>query len=244
MITLLTCTGGRPDAWALCQKYIARQTLREPTQWVVVYDTEEVPVLLNLPPHIKVEMYKGPKPWRQGINTQRPNMDEALKYVKGDVIFTIEDDDCYAPNYIEMMIFFLQKFDVVGQANSRYYNIKERQYKEWNNYRHCSLNETALKKSKLDLLDRAVNSGNMYFDIALWEIVRNEKHSHLIFSHLGLVTGMKGLPGKAGIGGGHHDLKEQGFKADSLFEKLREWVGPDSAKEYAALAQKGAQVKP
>lgn len=162
-------------------------------------------------------------------------MDEAIKFVKGDYVFVIEDDDCYLPNYIETMLFFLQKFDIVGQGNSRYYNLKVRSWKEWRNHDHTSLCETAIKRCKLELLDRAVNVGQTFFDMALWEIINNEKiHSNLLFNHLGLVCGMKGLPGKIGIGGGHHQL-DASWTKDPFFEKLKSWVGFEYAKVYMGI---------
>lgn len=239
LVTLITPTGGRPDAWILCQKYIAAQTYKGPIQWIIVNDCPDMPLPqsgdIEKAKYIKQEIYIADKLWREGINTQRTNMDQALKYVKGDFVFTIEDDDCYMPNYIETMLFFLQRFDVVGQANSRYYNIKDRAWKEWRNYTHTSLCETALRRDKLDLLDRAINSGQLFFDVILWQIIINERHSHLLFDHIGLICGMKGLPGKRGIGGGH--FPDKTFTRDPFFEKLKAWVGPEYAKCYIDLVQ-------
>lgn len=240
LVTLITCTGFRPEAWALCQHYMVAQTYKGPIQWIVVDDCPDNPSLSSdeilKSKNIKQEFYFGPKVWRDGINTQRPNMDEAVKHVKGDFVFTIEDDDCYLPHYLDTMLFFLSRFDIVGQANSRYYNVKERMYKEWGNYIHTSLCETAFKAKKLDLLDRAINSGQLFFDMMLWQIVLNEKHSHLLFRHIGLICGIKGLPGKRGIGGGH--FPDQTFTRDPFYEKLKEWVGPEYAKPYMQMVFK------
>lgn len=246
LITLITPTGGRPEAFALCQKYVARQTYKGPIQWIVVNDCPDQPIVqssfLDAAKHVKQEVYIADKTWKRTlnneeytINTQRYNMEQAIKYVKGDFVFTIEDDDWYAPNFLEAMLYLLQKYDVVGQGNSHYYNIKERKYKEWKNYHHTSLNETGIKASKTKLLDRAVNSGNLFFDIALWEIVFNEGHNHIIFDWLRYVVGMKGLPGKFGIGGGH--TPDPTFKDDKFFDVLRSWVGVADTTEYVKIAQ-------
>jgi len=239
LVTLITCTGWRPAAWALCQKFIARQTFKGPIQWVVVYDEPGIepqssPDILKCK-NIKQEFHPSVKDWRPGINTQHFNMDEALKHVKGDYIFVVEDDDWYAPNYLETFMYLLQRFDIVGQADSKYYNIKERSWRKWGNNKHTSLCETGLKRSKLDLLDRAVNSGDLFFDMQLWNIVHGEKHSNLIFQHIGLVVGMKGLPGRVGIGGGHHQT--DGFTRDPRFDVLKEWIGLEDTQEYVKIAQ-------
>lgn len=239
LVTLITCTGGRDLAFALCQHYVARQTYKDAIQWIVVNDTEtplQIIDEIQKEKRISVEIYQGPKLYRPGINTQHFNMDEAIKHVKGDYIFTFEDDDMYAPDYIETQLFLLQHFDIVGECHSRYYNVKERIYKDWTNYAQASLNETAMRKSKLDLLDRAVNSGQLFFDMMLWSIVRNEKHKFLLYDNIGLVVGIKGMPGKVGIGSGHtmqHDVG--GYTKDPFFEKLREWCGLEYAKPYMSI---------
>lgn len=240
LVTLLTCTGGRPEAFNLCQKYMARQSYTGEIQWIVVTDFPNEPIqpsaLVEARKNIKMEVYFGPRRWEQGINTQRYNMEEAIKHVRGDYILTVEDDDRYSIDYLDLMVFLLQKFDIVGEANSHYYNIKERKFKEWRNYQHTSLNETGLRANKIKLLDRAVNSGQLFFDMVLWQIIFAENHSHLIFDWNGYVVGMKGLPGKGGIGGGH--FPDATFKDDRLFEVLRAWVGLEDAKEYISIAQK------
>lgn len=234
-VTIITCTGARPDAFALCEKYVARQTYKGPLQWIVVDDFPRVPTKCTM----GQEVYQGPKEWREGINTQHFNMDEALKHVKGDYIFTFEDDDWYAPDYIETMLYFLQKFPIVGQSHSRYYALKDRMWHDWGNTMQCSLNETAMRTAEmLTIYEEAVNSGNLFFDIALWQKVRLLNIPFLAFQHIGLVCGMKQLPGKGGIGSGHRRDSELAskFKPDPGFNKLKEWVGLEDAMVYIDLA--------
>ena len=38
MLTLLTATGARPEAWAICEQLMARQTYAGPVRWVIVDD--------------------------------------------------------------------------------------------------------------------------------------------------------------------------------------------------------------
>lgn len=239
LVTLLTCTGGRPEAFALCQKYMARQSYKGEIQWIVVTDFPNEPIqpsaFVEARKNIKMEVYFGQRPWEQGINTQRYNMEEGIKHVKGDLLFTIEDDDWYRADYLDSMVYLLGRYDIVGEANSHYYNIKERKFKEWRNYQHTSLNETGLRTTKLKLLDRAVNSGDLFFDMALWRIIMGENHSHLIFDWIGYVVGMKGLPGKGGIGGGH--FPDASFQDDKFFEKLKSMIGLEDTQEYIKLFQ-------
>jgi len=240
LVTLITPTGGRSECFALCQKFMLRQTITNPIQWIVVKDTDEALELTTFDKRFDIQIHQGSKPWRPGINTQRPNLDEAIKHVKGQYVFVIEDDDWYAPKYLETQLYFLQRFDIVGQGNSHYYNVKERKYKEWKNYGHTSLNETGMRVSELDTLDRAINSGQLYFDMALWERVHNEKRNYLLYDHIDLVIGMKGMPGKQGIGGGH--FPDETFRTDKLFEVLRSWVGPEDTKIYIDMMMRNHAI--
>jgi glycosyltransferase involved in cell wall biosynthesis len=242
LISIITCTGGRPEAFALCQQFLNRQTVTNPIQWIIAKDTDETLEFMDLRKGIDVEVYQGNKPWRPGINTQRYNMDEAIKHVRGDYIFTFEDDDWYRKDYLEIQLYFLQKFSVVGQGNSHYYNIKERMYKQWKNYQHTSLNETGIRASELDRLDRAVNSGQLFFDMMLWDIIHKEKVNYLLYDHVGVVVGMKGLPGKTGIGGGH--FPDESFMKDQMLEILRSWIGPEDTKLYIDLMMRQNAIRP
>jgi len=93
-----------------------------------------------------------------------------------------------------------------------------------------------MRGSCLHLLDEAVNSGELFFDIALWRKAKERKANWVLFNGLNLGIGLKGLPGRVGIGGGHVPESEPGFTADPGFEKLKEWVGLENAKEYIRIA--------
>lgn len=247
LITILTPTGSRPKAFELCEKYVQRQTTKRNIEWIVIDDSLPVDAKQSVKSFStagggKVAQYTYPstKPWRKGINTQRPNLDAEIPYVHGDYIFTIEDDDWYRADYLEAMVYQLQRFPVVGQCFSRYFNIATREYKEWGNYLHCSLAETAFRKSELDRFERAVNSGDLFIDIAFWRIVNDEGVSCMRFNHQGLACGMKGLPGRMGIGSGH--VPDKTFTKDLSFKQLKTWVGEEDAKVYIDMTVNNGKV--
>lgn len=231
MITLITPTGGRPEAFSLCEKYMKRQTYKGLIQWIVVDDMPKYPTICTM----NQEYIAGPMEWREGINTQRPNMDAAFHKVKGDSILVIEDDDWYAPNYIEIMTTFLNHWSIVGEGNAKYYNIKTRSYKEMMNFNHSSLCQTGIRKDSYNVLERAIHSGEFFFDIFLWNRAVQSKASIFKFLDLNLCIGMKGLPGKGGIGVGH---TAKNFLGDPNFGKLKSWIGAEDAQSYIALAVK------
>lgn len=237
VVTVATLTGSRPEGFQLATKYLFRQTYKGPIQWIVIddcYPKTEMPQAL--PGNITLEYHRGPKDWRPGLNTQKGNMDLAIQLSKGDYFFTWEDDDFYAPNYLQTMLYFLQRYDAVGEANNRYYALVDRCYIEFNNTKHASLCSTAVRKSLMPVLEEAVCSGeNPFFDTSFWRRMIQQNYNAILVLNTKLNIGMKQLPGRTGIGAGHSHTKEQGFTRDPLFQILRNWVG-DDADSYIRLA--------
>lgn len=221
LVTVITPTGSRPEAFALCEKYMKVQTYKGPLVWVVVDDSDP-PTKCTL----GQEYYRGPRLWEPGLNTQRFNMELALEKVKGDYILIWEDDENYQPTYIETYIHLLKTFDVVGEIHSRYYNLKIPGWKIMKNDNHVSLCQTGLRKEALPILKKAVDSGNLFIDVAFWDILRNSAPTnYAFFSRLNLAIGMKCMPGRPGIGVGH---QQKDYYYDSNLSKLKEWLGKDA----------------
>lgn len=232
MITLITATGHRPESFELCCKYMNRQTVVGPIQWIVIDDSigsggpcktaETLKGLTNA--NIKAELYAGPRLWAPGVNTQRGNLDTALDFIKGDKIFIIEDDDFYHPRYLQVMAALLDLVDIVGESNSKYYYLNGPGGKEHSNYAHSSLCQTGFVKAQLPLFIEAVNSGELYIDIAFWVKARQNHIPRLLLAERNLCVGIKGMPGRAHIGAG---AKQTDFLIDPTFSKLKEWIGDD-----------------
>jgi len=234
-ITLITCTGSRPEAFELCQKYMAEQTVPY-DQWIVVHDgidAEQAQEMQENYPHF--ELHAGPRLWREGLNTHRFNMEEALKHVTGDYIFVIEDDDYYAPEYLAEMLKLLKSADMVGLSNNKYYNLSIPGWKEMGNFKHSSLCTTAMRASVLPLLQRAVDSGDLYFDMVLWQLAQAHRLNTLFKANSTLSVGIKGMPGRTGIGAGH---RFSGFSIDPNASKLTEWLGQEASSVYLPYVKK------
>src|SRR5688572_31728646 len=100
LVTLITPTGNRHQAFALAEKYVARQTYKGPLQWLVIDDFPLKPT----PCTMNQEYVQGPLQWKTGYNTQRYNFQAAIPLIKGDYVLIWEDDDAYKPEYIEVML--------------------------------------------------------------------------------------------------------------------------------------------
>lgn len=239
LITVITATGARPEAFARCEYYMKRQTVKLPLQWLVVddhYDKEPTRCTMDCQIYIK-----GPKLWRPGINTQRPNLDAAIPYIKGDYVFVWEDDDWYAPDYFEHMLRLLKHYKAVGEGNSSYYNIAARKWKQWKNLDHCSLCQTGFRAELIPRFEEAVNSGELFMDMALWRVFYCHHLKPFIFLNQNLVVGIKGMPGRHGIGAGHDP--DHTFISDPGFKKLDELIGLADSGYYKDISLKNLVPK-
>lgn len=229
-VTLLTPTGWRPKAFALAEKYVARQTYKGQIQWLVSCDG-------NPENRTKCtmgqELYPCPLTWKPGVNTQRYQFANLIPHIKGDLICVWEDDDYFRPEYVEVMVDFLKYAPLVGECDVTYYNLQRRGFKEMSNTRHASLTQTGFRKEYLPHFEGAVHSGEVYFDLALWSRARAKGHTVLLFSGMNLLVGMKSIE-RQGIGYGH--LPSTEFTADTHFVKLKQLLGEEDAKPYIELA--------
>lgn len=216
-ITLITCTGGRPEAFALCERWMAAQTFTGDVQWIVVDDC-------NPGTRLHQQELIRPEPaWAPGQITLGRNLSAALSKVKHDKILFIEDDDYYGPGYVSEMARALDRSELVGEIAARYYNVEQRRYLEVGNVRHASLCQTGMRASLIPLFESVIDHGDGrgFFDLDLY---RRYSSPHFLATRH--VVGMKGLPGRAGIGIGHRP--RPGWMPDHDLRILRYWIGADA----------------
>lgn len=228
MLTLLTVTGERPKAFALCEEWMRRQTYTGQVRWVIVDDgrTEQK---INFQPERgtwHIEVYRPDTPWQPGQNTQARNLLLGLFVIHNhENLVIIEDDDYYAPDWLETVERELEKAELVGETNARYYNLNKRMGREMENFRHSSLCSTAMRGQAIETFRSVCRPGIQFIDHILWQAHSNQR---LFKGHR--VVGIKGLPGRQGIGMGH-DKKFTGIR-DNGGKLLTEWIGLDAASLY------------
>jgi hypothetical protein len=215
-VTLLTCTGARPEAFALCERYMGRQTYRGRIRWVVVDDGPEATKTTMDQTVIRRE------PFWKGRNTHKLQMLEALKHIHTPISFWIEDDDWYSPDWIEWCVNKLVEspIEMVGESRARYYNVAQRAWRRMPNLRWASACATAFRSSAIPTIERAVGDYHN-FDIRFWQ---NTRKFHL--SESTRVVGIKGMPGRAGAASGHNP---KNYHHDPSLDILTQWIGPDAA---------------
>jgi hypothetical protein len=222
MLTLLTPTGCRPEAWALCQRWMARQTYAGPVRWVVVDDGAKPQPVTFTRPGWTVNVVRPVPAWRDGQNTQARNLRAGLACVPDDAqLVIVEDDDWYARDWLATVARQLQGVDIAGECYARYYNVATRVARQLRNERHASLCATAVAGLGLRALRRLAEQAHQFIDLELW---RQALRRRLFVGQR--VVGIKGLPGRGGIGVGHG----AGFagRPDPAGLVLRSWIGVDA----------------
>ena len=234
MIVLITPTGGRPDQFNLCRLFMERQTYQGKVVWIIVDDC--IPVTTDcVQENFKenwtiIKVYPQP-PWRPGQNSQGRNISMGLNtmlsnYKMEDIegIFIIEDDDYYKPIYLEQMTPRLAGVQAVGEKNTIYYNVYYRTYFHHPNTGHSSLFQTAFTVDALDIFGHCCNEA--YIDMSFWTRVTSVN----LFNENNLSVGIKGMPGRYGIGAGHTRLRN--MPRDNEWHYLISLIGMEDTKLY------------
>lgn len=227
-ILAITCTGARPDAFELCKRFMRRQT-RKPDTWLISDDC----VPRSEAPDLDFIKYINP-PWVwDGKNTVRENLLFALKAAEDidyDMCVLFEDDDWYAPHYIEWMHDKVEKHGgIVGLCQNCIYHARWRGYRQHCNRRHASGGSTVWAREItpvfIDVLERHVHK---IPDRFMWRETTHLPQKLFVTDQHYL--SIKGLPGRPGTVGTHRRPNILTF--DPELEFLRKYIG-DEAELFA-----------
>lgn len=221
MLYLLTATGARPEAWAICEHLMVKQDYAGPVTWVIIDDGPEAQPITFERDGWQLKVGRTTPYWQPGQNTQARNLLEGLSVIPADArVVVIEDDDWYAPSWLTTIDAALNRAELVGESPSRYYNMATRRGRQLHNNGHASLCCTAMRGQAIGKFRAACKSNAKFIDMTLWR----SHASRYLFRGNGVV-GIKGLPGRNGIGMGHsHNFNGQ---ADPNGTLLRQWIGDD-----------------
>ncbi len=209
---------------------MAAQDYDGPVHWIVVDDGPQPQESTFRRDRWDIEVVRPQPYWQPGENTQARNLLAGLDQVTdGALLLIIEDDDHYAPSWLRMADNALGRAELVGETRARYYNVNDWRWREHNNAAHASLCATGLRGPALSFFRSCCVAQYRFIDLTLWRNYPGSKH--LFSGHL--VTGIKGLPGRAGIGMGHRSSLH-GSTPDPTRARLRAWLGND-ADAYLSL---------
>jgi len=226
-LSVITPTCDRPVAFGLLEGFMRAQT-RQPDEWIVA-DGGIVPADVTLGQRV----VRSPRP--PGASNFLHNLEGALAVATGDVILFLEDDDHYQPTHLERLMGQLADEDalIAGDDVQRYYNVRQRCWRVFQN-RGASLCQTGLKRALLPLLSRVIAACQrrhaFSVDAELWELVPAPAQR---LARTETVVGIKGLPGRAGLGIGHRPSGPE-WHPDPTLATLRSWIGDCSMYERLA----------
>jgi len=197
VLSVLTPTGARPEAFARCVQLMQRQTIQTPVRWVIVDDGPEPMATPRIRDWQIIHIRPVPL-WQPGENTQARNLLEGLKCC-GDRVAIVEDDDDYAPWWLERVNEWLDGDDLVGEAPSIYRKLDGSKDRNMGNTKHASLCATAFKGIGVRAtFEQICRQNKTMIDIKLWRACKGK-----LYAQAGGVVGIKGYPGRPGIGVGH-----------------------------------------
>lgn len=219
-LSVVTPTGDRPEAFALCETWMGRQTFA-PHEWLVYCDgaaptrVSRGQILIRCPE------------WA-GRGSLVRKVRDALARTTGDAIVIVEDDDWYAPGWLAWCAEQLKTVAVVGEGCSIYVNVRGRWYHEHGNMGHASLCSTAFRRDAFALVADACADEAPYIDTRIWPLALAAEMGRIVqpARHGNLVVGIKSMPGRPGYGWGHQKRPEQA-KADPEMRMLAGLVGRD-----------------
>lgn len=225
-LTALTCACNRPEAWSLSERYMARQTV-QPAQWLVL-DDDDPPTRCTMG-----QDYVFDSSWR-GEKSLPNKVAAAIErgLIKTNAIVFWENDDWYAPNWLEWCSKQLERSVLVGEGRSVYYNVHQRFWFDHTQMTHASLCATAARRELFSLLINICRATpNNFIDEALWKSVPpGQKFLFDPYSTGGkrMVLGIKAVPGHVGASSAHR-VRDPYAIDDPRGDSLRELMGEDAA---------------
>ena len=224
----ITPTGLRPQGLALLAEYINAQTYTGNMTWIVVDDCDPETRIPTMRKGIQVVSIRPDWRWKPGMNTHAANMSAGLDIVPEEAtLFCWEDDDIYLPDYIVTMLAAIKNHELIGERDSRYYNVATGKFRVLKGNYHASLASTVCRGDALKALkELCATKIQKMLDVTLWKTFEGKKK--LLSTHN--VVGIKGLPGRAGIGIGHRSH----FGSIDIDNTLRRWAG-DYADNYSVF---------
>lgn len=226
MIVLITPTADRPAGIALCEKWMARQTLKW-DRWVIADGGQEKCIPTLGQEHVAT------RPQANGGDSLCCNLIAAVERIgklsADDAVMIVEDDDYYPRDYIECAADSLKGHLIAGQRWAYYYNLQVRGWLRMENPASAPLCATVIRGDHLmalsDAAHKCLTHGSHNVDGTLWRSFENKSGLH----EIPMVVGIKGLQGKTGLGIGHDTRRR--WNSDPDGSMLRHLVGAD-AKDY------------
>lgn len=221
MLTVITPAGDRHEAWALSQQYMAAQDYPGPVRWIVIDDGHEPLAPEFSRSGYELEIHRLDP---MAENSQCRNLLHAVDLIDGDgPVVCWEDDDVYLPGHLSTMAEALETVELAGEGSARYFHVGTRRYRLMSGLKHSSLCATAMRGEATRLFRQICARGEKFIDLKLWRSFTGPKK----LLDTANCIGVKGMPGREGIGVGHKPT----FGTPDTSGVLQKWAG-EYSKNY------------
>ena len=197
-VTIFTPTGDRPASLMRQKRYIQRSIIPKTwnVNWLVVDDGV-------------VPFNPGDCEYRRREPDGNSSLERQVKFVGNldtDYVLIWEDDDWCSPHRIRNQIKLLHKSQkhLHGYSCGVYYHIPSQGYRKMQNGDHASFCETAMTAvlwNRFVEIYLSTVGKKVFLDLELWGVFR--QYGVLTPNEPRVSLGLKGLPGRNGLGGGH-----------------------------------------
>jgi hypothetical protein len=209
-----------------------------PWRWILV-DDGETPARIAGGARPLTHLRRAREPTATGAQSLCRNLLTALDHLATwptppTYILFAEDDDWYAPTYISALLTQLAQPGILlaGDDTQRYYHVGLRRHRTYAN-KGASLCQTGMHSSLLPSFAATVRQcllfGTYGVDGHFWAA---QPPATTLLTPTLTTVGIKGLPGRHGLGVGHRLEIVRKWTPDPELAMLRRWIGDDVA-QYA-----------
>jgi hypothetical protein len=222
-LCIVTCTGGRPEFFSLCKRWVERQTMR-PDFWVVGLD---VPCDVGPLPKYAQQVHLPSVAHLQPTLRAHTSLSNLLRHVPtGHHAVIFEDDDWYAPNYAAVLHWALSNYGAVAPEEEFRYNLVSRRYQKFGIAKSANAGSTAIHAGAIETYAGIVGLEHGG-DNKAWDCL---EHRRVPGTRRVAMKGVgHGLPGRDGATQKHRPefTVERRWAPDPDLSLLRSMIGTD-----------------
>lgn len=218
-VCVVTCTGGRPELFALCRKWVERQT-KKVDQWLVATDNGDTPEIPT---------------WAKHEHLPAGGPDSALITMLGRVpddhaVIVMEDDDWYSPVHVETIVKQIDAGHMLScQRQAMRFHLPAMRCTELHEQQGFIQGTVGIHPNYVEAYRKMIERGDL-------SAPEHESGRYDEITTIGIKGAGHGLPGRAGFTRSHlpHHRKTTSMLLDPDHRTFRRWLGAD-ADDYLRL---------
>lgn len=209
----VTCTGGRPELFALCRKWVERQA-HKVNQWLVATDNGDRPEIPR---------------WADHFDLTTSGPDAALLAILAKVpadhaVIVFEDDDWYSPTHVATIVSKLSDGHMLAcQKQAMRFHLPAMRCTELHDQQGFIQGTVGIHPDFVRQYMKMIERGDLTAE-------EHEGGRYDQITTIGIKGAGHGLPGRAGFTRSHlaHHRKTTSMLLDPDHKTFRTWLGQDA----------------